>query len=279
MKDSERLKELVGKFPVPAARDGKLAEVDKEATDTALAELVKGGRETVVGLVNLLVPADKGGDGQVRHALHALVLQAGGAKEERRRTVAEALASTLAGDRSAEAKVFVLRQLQLVGGEEVAPALGKLLLDDALGEDAAQTLLAIRSGAAEPFRAALPAARGRRAVVIAQALGVLRDVGAVETLRKLVADEDRDLRLTAAWALANSGDAGSAELLLKTADAAAGYERAKATQACLLLAEGLVAAGKKPAAAAIYRRLSETRTDPAERHVQQAAVRGLEATK
>src|SRR5436309_2005930 len=99
MKDSEKLKELVSKFPVPAARDGKLAEVDKEATDAALAELVKGGREAIVGLVDLLAPADKGGDGQVRHVLHALVLHAGKVKGDRRRTVAEALASTLAGDR------------------------------------------------------------------------------------------------------------------------------------------------------------------------------------
>ena len=42
---AEKLKELVAKFPVPAAKDGKLAEVDKAATDAALAELVAGGKD------------------------------------------------------------------------------------------------------------------------------------------------------------------------------------------------------------------------------------------
>ena len=53
MIDADKLKELVAKFPVPAAKDGKLAEVDKDATDAAVAELVEGGKDAVVGLVGL----------------------------------------------------------------------------------------------------------------------------------------------------------------------------------------------------------------------------------
>jgi hypothetical protein len=277
--DPERLKELVGKFPVPAAKDGKLAEVDKEATDAAVAELLKDPRGAVLGLVSLFTPPEKGGDTQARHALHAIVIRAGAVKGETRRQVAEALASVLGGDRPAEAKAFALRQLQLVGGEEVTPAVGKLLTDEALGEDAARALLAIKAGAAGQFRAALPKAKGRQVVVIAQALGTLRDAESAGGLRKLLAADDRDARLTAAWALAAVGDAGSAEQLLKAADAAQGYERAKLTQACLLLAENLLAAGKKKEAATVYGHLGETRKDPAEKHVRDAAARGLAAAK
>jgi hypothetical protein len=277
--DPERLKELVGKFPVPAAKDGKLAEVDKEATDAAVAELLKDPRGAVLGLVGLLAPPEKGGDTRARHALHAVVIRAGAVKGETRRQVAEALASALSTDRPTEVKAFALRQLQLVGGEEVAPAVGKLLTDEALGEDAAQALLAIKAGAAGQLRAALPKAKGRQAVVIAQALGSLRDAESAGALRKLLAVEDRDARLTAAWALANIGDAGAAEQLLKAADAAQGYERAKLTQACLLLAETLLAVGKKKEAVTVYGHLGETRTDPAEKHVRDAAARGLAAAK
>lgn len=276
---TERLKELVGKFPTPAAKDGKLAEVDKQAADEAVAELVAGGREAVVGLVELLVPASKGGDSQVRHALHALVIHVGGVKGEKRKTVAEALASTLNGDRPADVKGFVLRQLQLIGGEEVVASVGKLLTDDALGDEAATTLLAVRTGAAEQFRAALPQVRGRRVVVVVQALGTLRDRESAAELRKLLTSEDREARMTAAWAVANLGDAESAALLLKASDGAEGFERTKTTQACLLLAETLLAAGQKKEAAAIYRHLESTRTDAAERHVRDAATRGLAVTR
>jgi hypothetical protein len=110
-----------------------------------------------------------------------------------------------------------------------------------------------------------------------QALGVLRDAGSVEALRKAAGDEDRDTRLAALWGLANIGDAGSADLALKAADAAAGWERIEATNACLLLAENLQAAGKKAEAAKIGKHLRDKRADPEEAHVREAAERLLGA--
>ena len=58
--------------------------------------------------------------------------------------------------------------------------------------------------------------------------------------------------LTVAWALANIADDEAAEPLLKAANSANGYDRSKLTQACLLLAEHLLAAGKKKESTAIY---------------------------
>ena len=273
----EALKARLDNFPTPAARDGKLAEVDKAATDAALADLVAGGKDAAVGLVGMLAPAGTGGDGKARHALHALVTHVAGLQDAgRRKALAEALASTLDGDRPAEVKAFVVRQIHLVGGKEVVPALGKLLADEALLEPAAQALLAIRAGAAEEFRKALPRATGKARLTVVHALGTLRDATAAAGLRKLLADADRDTRLTAAWAVANAGDAASADALVKLADRAEGYERSKATQACFLLAERLAATDKK-AAADIYTKLHATRTDPDERHVREAAARGLRA--
>jgi len=275
MKSSEKLSELVGRFPRPA-RDGKLSEIDKQATDEALAGLLRGGKEAVIGLVDLYAASAQTADSRPAHALHALVTYVCGLKDEnQRRAFAEALASTLGGDRPRDAQGFVVRQLQLVGGREVAGPLGKLLQDEALQEYAAQALLAIKDGAAEQFRVALPGAAGRQRLAIVQAVGVLRDARSAEELKKLAGEKDRDLRLAALWALAQIGDAGSAGLLLKAADEAAGYERTKATQACLLLAENLLASGQKKGATQIYSHLRDTRTEPAERHVREAAVRGL----
>jgi HEAT repeat protein len=96
-------------------------------------------------------------------------------------------------------------------------------------------------------------------------------------LKKALTDDDREVRRTAAWALANLGEASVADALLQSADSAAGWERTEATRHCLLLAERLAAANHKTQAARIYTRLRDTRTDPAEGHVRDAAEKALSA--
>jgi HEAT repeat protein len=166
----------------------------------------------------------------------------------------------------------------LIGDEKQAAVIGKLLLDAELAETAAQALLSIKIGAADQFRAALPKA-GKQRALIAHGLGTLKDKAAAESLRKLLDDEDRDIRLTAGWALANLPDADAADRLLKLADTAKGFERSNATDSCLLLAENLLSTGDKAGARRIYTRLYDSRTDKAERYVKEAAAKGLAAAK
>jgi HEAT repeat protein len=110
-----------------------------------------------------------------------------------------------------------------------------------------------------------------------QNLGVVRGVKSVGALKKAVSDEDEAVRIAAAWALANIGDADSANMLLRAADKAQGWERTQATKACLLLAEKIRAAGRKSEAVRIYKHLRDTRTDASERYVCDAAKIGLAA--
>jgi HEAT repeat protein len=166
----------------------------------------------------------------------------------------------------------------VAGGKEVVGALGKLLADGELYEYAALALLAIQDGAAEQFRKALPGSAGKRRLTVVQALGVLRDASSAGALKKLAGDPDRDTRLAALWALAKVGDPSAADVLIKAADAE-GYERTQATKACLVLAERLLAAGRKAEAARVYTYLRDSRTGPAERYVRDAATRGLAAAK
>jgi HEAT repeat protein len=243
-----------------------------------VAELAAGGREAVVALVDMLTEPTAGpSDSPVRHALHALVIHAGALGNEPRRAVALALASALSDrERSADARKFVIRQLQLCGGREVAPALGRLLRDEQFTDDAVMALLAIRTGAAEQFRAALGDLVGPQRVAVIVALGTLRDAESAEALRQAAGrDPDPVARLEAAWALANLGDAGSVDAVLSVADDATGFDRARATNACLLLAEDLLAVGSKEQAARIYRRLRDTHADPDDAPVRAAADRGL----
>ena len=271
---------LIEKMPVPGegkekgGRKGILSGADKAAMDAAVAELRTGGREGVLALVGKLVDGDPPADARSRHLLHALVINAGTWPAEERRALADALASTLGGDRPKEVQAFIVRQIQLCGDAAVAPALGKLLADESLSAPASAALLAIREGAGDQFRAALTNAKGRPRLDAIQSLGALGDAASADAFKKLLTDEDRDTRLTAGWALANVGDAGAAEALLKASEAQ-GYERIAMTKACLLLAERLSAGQSRVEGAKLYKRIRDARTGESERYVREIAEKAL----
>ena len=245
----------------------------KEMT-AALDGLRAMGQEGVTGLVDLLKPDAEGGDVHVRHCLHGQAMRAGGWPEKDRQAFTKALAGTLKGDHPKQAKAFVIRQLQVAGGTEVAAALGEWLLDDELWEDAAQALLAI-GDTAEQFLKAMPNSKGKQLLTITQALGVLKVNNAAERIRELVSADDAALRQVAARALADMADAGAVEPLLKAADTAKGFDRTKQTGACLQLAENLLVLGGKKEANRIYKHLRDPRKDPAEAYIREAAEHAL----
>ena len=275
MAASKEIKALVDQMPDPGGR-GLYSKIDKEKVDKAVAALHEGGRDAVLGVIDLIGHPSPGLDYKPRYALHCLALHVGGLEDDApRRAFAETLASQLGGQRPKPLQAYLCQELQWAGAKEAAPALGKLLTDAELCEPAARAIAAI--GDAEPLVAAMPGATAAIRLTLVQNLGFVRSDKAVEGLRKAVADPDADVRAAAAWALANIGDAGSADLVLKAADAHKGWERIQETKACLLLAERLLEAGKKPEATRIYTRLRDTRTDPSEKYVREAAERGLAA--
>lgn len=259
----------------------KFTGPDPGAAERIFAEILSGGRESIVELLGLVrEPSDADYKNyKAGYVLHALVIYVGRAGEEhQRRLLARTLASQLGSEKhSKAAKGYFIRELRVMGGKEAVSSLGQQLLDDELGADAAQALLTIRDGVAPQFRAVLGKAKGRNRITIIQALGVLQDTTSAAALRKVLADEDRAVRRTAAWALANCGDASSADALIKSADSVAGWERTEATKVCLLLAERLATTGQQPQAARIYAHLRDTRKEPTERHVREAAERALTA--
>jgi HEAT repeat protein len=211
------------------------------------------------------------------YLLHCVAIHVGApGTEAHREMFATSLAAHLGSSTlSKPVQRLLIRELQVAGSREVVAALGKVLLDQALGVEAAMALAALGDGAAAQLRRSLPKATGAIRLAIAQSLGVLRDAGSVSALQGMLRDADAEARLVAAWALARIGDPRSVDALLGEADAAAGWQRIKATQACLLLAENLSAAGKRTPARIVYTHLRDTRTDPAESHVREAAAKAL----
>ncbi|MHC4558272.1 MAG: HEAT repeat domain-containing protein [Planctomycetota bacterium] len=276
-KRSSALTELINRLPDPDER-GLLSNIDKKTVDNIITKIHKGGRRRLKALIDMLAEPGTADDVKPRYALHCLAVHVCKLDNIKpRRAFAKTLASQLGGDRPKAVQKYLIQQLQVAGGKEVVPALGKMLGDEELYEPAAQALTAIGNGAGEQFRNALPKVKGKSRLTGIQNLGVLRDTEAVGELKKALGDKDHEIRLAAGWALANIGDAGSVDLLLKAADAEGTYERIKATKACLLLAEKLLAAGKKNLAVKIYKHLRETRSDSDEAYVCDAANAGLAA--
>jgi hypothetical protein len=195
-----------------------------------------------------------------------------------RRLVAGALAEELAADHSDELKAFLCRQLQWCGEAEDVPHLAPLLADDRLCEPATQALLAIGGeAAAKALRDALPKAEGKRRVTLLQAVGRIQDADSAAEARKDVEAEDRDLRLTALWALAKMGDGQAAEAELDAAAADPSFAQRMAFAAALLLARRLGESGKTDAAERLCRRCMEQAERREAVHERLAALDALGA--
>jgi HEAT repeat protein len=275
---SEKLKALVDQMPDPDRRGMFTENVDKEKIEKAVAAIHQGGRESILGLVEML--GEPGSDENVKphYALHCVVNHSLVVKDERaRKEVSETLAAQLDSDLSTYNRAFLCQLLQWAGRREAAPALGKLLLDEELVEAATAALVAIGDGAAEQFRAALPQAQGRCRLNVVQGLGAVEDTGSIKDLQEALSDSDCEVRLAAGWGLSRMGDASSVDALIKAADVEPGWERIQATKHLLVLAEKLLADGKKSEAEKVYRHLRDTRKDASEQYVREAAEKALSA--
>lgn len=269
---------LVDKMPNPDGRGMYCTDIDKDKIEGAIVEIHEGGRDNIIGVIDMLVPPGEGDDVKARYALHCLAVHVCKLRRRRvRREFSRTLASQIGGDRPKGVQKCLIRELQVCGGREVVETLGEVLTDEELCEPAAQALVTIGRGAGEQLRDALPQARGKCRLTIVQNLGVVRDVKSASALREAVGDKGREVRIAAGWGLANIGDGGSAALLLEAADGSKGWERIQMTKSCLLLAERLLAAGEKNEAAKIYRHLRRTRNDPGERYIKEAAEKALAA--
>jgi HEAT repeat protein len=276
MQASDNLKALLEQMPDPDDRGMFCTDIDKDKIEGAIAEIHKGGRANVLAIIDLLVPPGEGNDVKPHYALHCLANHVLKIKnEDARREFAETLASQLGGSRPKPVQAYLCQELQWAGRKESAPALGKLLTDEELSAPAAMALAAIRDGAAEQFRAALPNAQGKCRLNVIQGIGAVGDTQSIAAMRQALSDPDREVRLAAGWGLARMGDAGSVELLIKAAGVEPGWERIQATKHCLVLAEKLQAAGEKAAAARIYTHLRDSRGDAAEKYIRDAADKAL----
>lgn len=277
---TKQLKNLVDQMPDPDGRGMYTENIDKEKIEKAVGAIAEGGKENLLGLIEML--GEPGGEENAKphFALHCVVNHALiRGDQARRKAVCEALASQLENKNlHPYNRAYLCQELQWAGREEACEALGRVLLDEVV-TDAAATALAAMGGerAASQLRAAAAKAKGKARLNLIDALAALADPKSAAAFQEALQDEDREVRIAAAIGLANCGQPDAADLLLQAADSAKGWQRTQVTKACLVLAEKLAASGKKADAKRIYERLQKSRTGDSEQHIRHAAKLGLAA--
>ncbi len=273
MAENTNVEQLVASIP-DLDKSGKIDGPKPDDARKTFEALLTGGRGAIDKLLGMIRQVDNGEDWKARYILHGLATYVcRPSKAEQRGVFVGAIVAKLKGDAPKAVKATLIRELQVAGSAEAAQVLGEFLADGELYTWAASALLAIRKGAAGEFRKALPAATGRPKATIIQNLGLLGDAEAVPAIKQAANDGDSDVRLAVCGALANIGDEGSVDILIKASNTK-GWERIQAAKACLVLAEKLAAAGKKLAAGKIYRHLKETRKDD-EKYLRDLAAAAL----
>ena len=264
-------------------QQGKFTAPDPEEADKIFAEILGGGRAHLQELLRLLrAPGDpEFQDYKAGYVIHGVVVMAGRpGREDGRRLVATVLAEELVSDRPSKlAKAFLIQELQTCGAVEAVPALVKQLEDPDLCEPAVRALLSLRAGGFDSLRTVLGNGKAGNRLAVLQALGVAREAEAAPLLKEALSDPSPQLRQTAAWGLANLGDASAVGAILKWADISVDWERIQANKTCVLLAERLLATDHKLEAVRIYSHVRDTRVERSERHIRATAERALDLLK
>jgi len=219
-------------------------------------------------------------DSLVRYALHgAAVYAARAGAEPERAALASALVKGLAEQPAADAKAFLLSQLQLVGRDESVPAIAACLSMPALADPASRALATIGGVPAEKALIAALAAPGDAAVrPFVQALGFMKSRAAVMTLMARLETADPELRQPILAALAEIGDPGARPALDSLSLETAHPDRLAAASRYLRYAERLIDNGHRDLGLEILRAMTAGQTGAGESQIRSSALDRLVST-
>jgi hypothetical protein len=184
------------------------------------------------------------------------------------------LAGHLGASYSSMTRVFVCRELAIIGSAASVSLLAALLVDDELSLFARNALERIPGPEADKaLRDAIGKAKGRTRVGIINSVAVRRDARSVSLLTKILTD-DQESASAAAKALGEIGTFEAAKELEASRGKGAGEFRLAVADASLICAERLIAAGERGHAVKILEALTNASQPP---HVRLAANRALSA--
>lgn len=222
------------------------------------------------------VPAFKYGESRAALADAERIIPQLATAAAQRVAIEKRLLALLVGEGTNDGKAFLCRQLSLVGSAEAVPALARMLPDQEMSHHARFALERMPCPEAlAALRDALAKTEGRLLVGVINSLGERKDAASVPALTKLAGGADEAVAEAAVAALGKIGGDEAVKAIAAARAKASEKLRPAATDAWLLAADGLVAAGKKAEAAAIYKAVYDGEK---QEHLRVAAFRGLLAT-
>jgi len=197
------------------------------------------------------------------------------ADKAKRDAMCESLAQMLGSGATEAAKRWALRQISIFGTKAQVPEVAALLLDETFSDMARYALQRMEDpSAVEAMRSALPKANAGQKIGLINSLGERGDEKALDAIIQALNSGDEPVAIAAARSLAKIGGAKAVEALGKARGKADGRLLEVVQDAWLRGADGLLAAGKKDAAAQIYHEMYKPNLP---QHVRLAALRGIVA--
>lgn len=278
----------------PANRTAKTVAADvlaqmpagqQETYNDLIGQLSQAGDDAVQVIVGMINAPGKGSNAQTDYALSGLshfVMAKG--QESARLVVAKAYVKALGSVSERETKAFIIRQLQIMGGDEAVDALADYLTDKELSGPASRALARIATPAAgEALMAGLKSrvamgAKAKRDMI--NAIAEAKVAGAEELLLTFVGSQDIDLQKTVLYALSQVGGEASLKVLGDAA-AQAGYtmEKSGANKAYIELIKNIAAKGNVAAAEKAAKDLQKKAEKANQLQTREAALKILLSLK
>lgn len=278
----------------PANRTAKTVAADvlaqmpagqQETYNDLIGQLSQAGDDAVQVIVGMINAPGKGSNAQTDYALSGLshfVMAKG--QESARLVVAKAYVKALGSVSERETKAFIIRQLQIMGGDEAVDALADYLTDKELSGPASRALARIATPAAgEALMAGLKSrvamgAKAKRDMV--NAIAEAKVAGAEELLLTFVGSQDIDLQKTVLYALSQVGGEASLKVLGDAA-AQAGYtmEKSGNNEAYIELIKNIAAKGNVAAAEKAAKDLQKKAEKANQLQTREAALKILLSLK
>jgi hypothetical protein len=183
---SEKLKALVDQMPNPDGRGMFTENIDKEKIDKAIALIHEGGRENIEGLIEMLGEPGTKENVKPHYALHCLANHVPDHPGRKRPAAVLPDRGGKIGQRSAGLTPNLPVPDASVGGPQggCCRRWASCCWTNNWSKPASMALTAIRDGAAEQFRAALPQADGQVPLNVVQGLGAVEDRQSADALRQ-----------------------------------------------------------------------------------------------
>lgn len=226
----------------------ELPAKDLEQYRENMHEIGAMGEEGLLALAEMLVDPEAGNNTKLEYALGGFSYYASQpGKEEFRQMSVEAYCQALEDIRNVENKTFIIRQLEMVGGEDAVSCLEGYLDEKPLCAPAARALVNINTFSSnKALLQALKNSAGECRLSLVQALADTKFGEAAAIITPLAKSGDDKLRKLSLYALANIADPASAEILQEAArNKNFAFGTDNATAAYLLFGQRLLEKGQK----------------------------------